>query len=51
METLEHSAQILFIAQSLGKVNTLSDEQTQKLISRRKVYGIREDIGLKKILK
>ncbi len=46
METLEHSAKILFIAQRLGKVNTLNDEQVQKLIARRKVYGVRDNVGL-----
>jgi L-fuculose-phosphate aldolase len=46
METLEHFAQILFVARNLGNVNTLSDEQTQVLISRRKVYGIRDDVGI-----
>ncbi len=46
METLEHFAQILFIARNLGNVKILSDEQTQILISLRKVYGIREDVGI-----
>jgi L-fuculose-phosphate aldolase len=46
METLEHFAQILFIARNLGNVNPLSDEQTKALISRRKAYGVREDVGI-----
>jgi len=46
METLEHFAQILFVARNLGNVNILSDEQTKILISRRKVYGVRDDVGI-----
>jgi L-fuculose-phosphate aldolase len=46
METLEHFAKIFFIARHLGKVNTLNDEQIQKLILQRKLFGIRENIGI-----
>jgi L-fuculose-phosphate aldolase len=46
METLEHFAQILAIARHLGHVNELDGGQVQVLVSRRKCYGIREDVGL-----
>jgi L-fuculose-phosphate aldolase len=46
METLEHFAKILFVAQHLGNVNTLNDEQAQVLIARREVYGIRDNVGI-----
>jgi L-fuculose-phosphate aldolase len=46
METLEHFAKILFVAQNLGKVNILNDEQVKILIARRKVYGVRENVGI-----
>lgn len=46
METLEHFAQILFISRSLGHANPLNGKQVRQLISRRKVYGVREDVGL-----
>ena len=46
METLEHFANILFVARHLGKVNTLNDKQIQLLIARREVYGIRKNVGL-----
>ena len=41
METLEHFAQIAFIAHQLGYVNTLSKEQVQKLKDQREKYGIK----------
>jgi L-fuculose-phosphate aldolase len=46
METLEHFAKIFFVAQHLGRVNILTDEQTKILIERRKVYGVRENVGI-----
>jgi L-fuculose-phosphate aldolase len=45
METLEHVAQIIFIAKQLGNVNTLNAEQVEKLIALRKKFGIKADIG------
>jgi len=45
METLEHAAQIIFIAKQLGNVNTLSAEQVEKLIALRKKFGIKSNIG------
>ena len=45
METLEHFAHIIFIAQHLGKVVTLNDEQVQKLVAQREKFGIRKNIG------
>jgi L-fuculose-phosphate aldolase len=41
METLEHTAQIIFIAKQLGNVNTLNVEQVEKLITLRKKFGIK----------
>jgi L-fuculose-phosphate aldolase len=46
METLEHYAKILFVAKNLGKVCTLNADEVRKLISRRKIYGVREDVGV-----
>ena len=46
METVEHTAQIIFIAKQLGNVNTLNAEQVEKLIALRKKFGIKADIGL-----
>lgn len=48
METLEHAAKIQFIAQQLGNVNELSDDQVNELINIREKYGIRKDVGMKK---
>ncbi|HEX2962429.1 MAG TPA: class II aldolase/adducin family protein [Ignavibacteriales bacterium] len=48
METLEHAAKIQFIAHQLGKVNSLTKKQAEKLISLRGKYGIRLDLGLAK---
>jgi L-fuculose-phosphate aldolase len=45
METLEHFAQIMFIAHRLGNIVKLNDEQIQKLLAKREQYGIRENIG------
>ncbi|PID58962.1 MAG: aldolase [Ignavibacteriae bacterium] len=44
METLEHFAKINFIAEQIGTVNELNEEQIKKLIAQRKKYGIRENI-------
>lgn len=41
METLEHFAQIAFIAHQLGYLNTLSKEQVQKLKDQREKFGIK----------
>jgi len=51
METLEHAAMIQFIANRLGKVNTLNKKQTNQLIELRPKFGIRKDIGLKQTTK
>ena len=45
METLEHFAQIAFVAQQLGYLNTLSKEQVEKLKDQREKYGIRTTVG------
>lgn len=47
LETLELAAHIQFIAQQLGKVNTLNNDQTNKLIDLRENFGIRKNIGSK----
>ena len=47
METLEHAAEIRFIAQQLGRVNTLTEKQVAQLISQREKWGIRKDVGLR----
>lgn len=47
LETLELAAHIQFIAQQIGKVNTLNNEQTNKLINLREKFGIRKNIGSK----
>jgi L-fuculose-phosphate aldolase len=44
METLEHVAQITFIARQLGKVNELNDEQVKKIISLREKFGIKKKL-------
>ncbi|MGD0589596.1 MAG: class II aldolase/adducin family protein [Bacteroidota bacterium] len=41
METLEHVAQIVFIAKQLGNLNILSAEQVQKLTALREKFGIK----------
>lgn len=51
METLEHAAQIQFIAHQLGKVNSLKKNQVDQLIDLREKFGIRKEIGLIKINK
>ncbi len=45
METLEHVARIIFIAKQLGNVNTLNEEQVQKLAALREKFGIRTSLG------
>jgi L-fuculose-phosphate aldolase len=45
METLEHAAQIIFIAKQLGNVNTLNAEQVEKLNAPREKFGIKANIG------
>jgi len=40
METLEHFAHIAFVARTLGKMNTLDEEQVGKLIALRKKFGV-----------
>ena len=45
METLEHFAQIAFVAQQLGYVNILSKEQVQKLKEQREKFGISTGAG------
>ncbi|HSD63570.1 MAG TPA: class II aldolase/adducin family protein [Ignavibacteriaceae bacterium] len=45
MEKLEHSAKILFFAKMLGKVNPLSSDQINELISiAESAYGIKTDV-------
>jgi L-fuculose-phosphate aldolase len=41
METLEHVAQIVFIAKQLGNLNILNAEQVQKLTVLREKFGIK----------
>lgn len=45
LETVEHFAQICFVANQIGKLNTLSEKEIQKLISQREKFGIRGNIG------
>jgi len=45
METVEHFAQIAFIANQLGNVGTLSKEQVQKLKDQREKFGIKTTAG------
>jgi L-fuculose-phosphate aldolase len=46
METLEHVAQIVFIAKQLGNLNILSAEQVQKLTALREKLGIKTNARL-----
>ena len=41
METLEHFAKILFVAQQLGGYNELNAEQVEKLVAIRNRMGLR----------
>lgn len=45
METLEHFAHISFVAQQVGKVKELNDDQVKKLTDQRAKYGIRSNVG------
>ena len=45
LETVEHFAQISFIARQLGKPTVLDDEEVAKLVALRKNFGIRPDVG------
>ena len=45
METLEHFALILHAAMSLGPVPSLKQNEVQALLSQRKKWGIRSDLG------
>lgn len=40
METVEHFANIVFVSLQLGKMNTVSPEQIEKLINQREKFGI-----------
>jgi L-fuculose-phosphate aldolase len=46
METLEHVAQIVFIAKQLGNLNILSAEQIQKLTALREKFGIKTNVRM-----
>jgi len=46
LETLEHTATILFLARQLGEVRTLTQEQIEKLIARRDDFGISRNLGM-----
>ena len=45
LETVEHFAQISFIARQLGNPTVLDDEEVAKLVGLRKNFGIRPDVG------
>ena len=45
METMEHAAQIAFVALQLGKTTPLTPDQVRKLVDQRSRYGIRTSIG------
>lgn len=45
METLEHFAQIAFVAQQLGHLNVLNKDQVRKLTELRKKFGFTTDVG------
>ncbi len=49
METLEHNAQIQFIARQLGIVRELAKKQVSRLFELREKFGIRKDLGLKSL--
>ena len=48
LETLEHTAHILFLARQLGSVKTFTPEQITKLIERRDDFGIDRKLGMQK---
>ncbi|MDD5067762.1 MAG: class II aldolase/adducin family protein [bacterium] len=43
-ETVEHFAKIYYLALATGRVNYLDTDEVEKLVSIRKLYGIREDL-------
>lgn len=45
METVEHFAQIHFIAEQIGKINQLNKKEVKKLIQQRNKFGIRENLA------
>lgn len=45
METVEHFAQIILIAEQIGKINQLDKKEVKKLIQQRKKFGIRENLA------
>lgn len=45
METLEHYAHILFLAEQLGTINTLDRDSVEKLVALRGNFGARKDLG------
>lgn len=45
LETVEHFAQIAFIARQIGNTTVLDDNQVAKLVALRKNFGIRPDVG------
>jgi L-fuculose-phosphate aldolase len=46
LETLEHTAHILFLARQLGGAKTFTAEQIEKLIERRDDFGIDRKLGV-----
>ena len=46
LETLEHTAHILYLARQLGGVKTFTAEQIEKLIERRDDFGIDRNLGM-----
>jgi L-fuculose-phosphate aldolase len=45
METVEHFAQICFVASQIGKLKELPKSEIQKLIAQREKFGVRKNIG------
>jgi ribulose-5-phosphate 4-epimerase/fuculose-1-phosphate aldolase len=45
LETVEHVAQITFIARELGNTTVLDENQVAKLVALRKNFGVRPDVG------
>lgn len=43
-ETVEHFARIYHLALGTGKINTLNEEEVEKLMEVRKLFGIRKDL-------
>lgn len=46
LETLEHTAHILYLARQLGGAKTFTPEQIEKLIERRDDFGIDRKLGM-----